>query len=102
MPPSELRSYLAVNFRRRFLNETPDAGRGPPLSFLKLRKEGKGEKKMFEAYAMKREAAGAHLPTPWSFETATRLDDRADYFWAAVSGKLGTYAIKLYDRCMGL
>ena len=28
---------------------------------------------------MKRVAAGAHLPTPWFFETAKRLDDRADY-----------------------
>ena len=29
--------------------------------------------------AMKREAAGAHLPTPWFFEPAKRPDDRADY-----------------------
>ena len=31
------------------------------------------------AYAMKRVAAGAHLPTPWLFEPAKRPDDRADY-----------------------
>ena len=30
-------------------------------------------------YAMKRVAAGAHLPTPWVFEPAKRPDDRADY-----------------------
>ena len=30
-------------------------------------------------YAMKRVAAGAHLPTPWLFDPAKRLDDRADY-----------------------
>ena len=29
--------------------------------------------------AMKRVAAGAHLPTPWLFEPAERPDDRADY-----------------------
>ena len=34
---------------------------------------------MLEAYAMKRVAAGAHLPTPWLFEPAKRPDDRADY-----------------------
>ena len=28
---------------------------------------------------MKRVAAGAHLPTPWLFETAKHPDDRADY-----------------------
>ena len=31
------------------------------------------------AYAMKRVAAGAHLPNPWLFEPAKRPDDRADY-----------------------
>ena len=31
------------------------------------------------SYAMKRVAAGAHLPTPWHFEPAEREDDRADY-----------------------
>ena len=31
------------------------------------------------ADAMKRVAEGAHLPTPWLFETAKRPDDRADY-----------------------
>ena len=29
--------------------------------------------------AMKRVAAGAHLPTPWLFEPAKRQDDRTDY-----------------------
>ena len=29
------------------------------------------------AYAMKRVAAGAHLPTPWPFEPVKRPDDRA-------------------------
>ena len=29
-------------------------------------------------YAMQRVAAGAHLPTPWLFKPAKRLDDRAD------------------------
>ena len=29
--------------------------------------------------AMKRVAAGAHLPVPWLVETAKRPDDRADY-----------------------
>ena len=38
----------------------------------------KMEKKL-GAYAMKRVAAGAHLPTPWFFEPAKRPDDRADY-----------------------
>ena len=28
---------------------------------------------------MKRVAAGAHLPTPWFFESAKRPHDRADY-----------------------
>ena len=31
------------------------------------------------ANAMKRVAAGAHLPTPWHFEPAKRPDDRAAY-----------------------
>ena len=31
------------------------------------------------ANAMKRVAAGAHLPTPWLFEPDKRPDDRADY-----------------------
>ena len=31
------------------------------------------------AYAMKRVAASAHLPTPWLFEPAKSPDDRADY-----------------------
>ena len=31
------------------------------------------------AYATKRVAAWAHLPTSWLFEPAKRPDDRADY-----------------------
>ena len=38
------------------------------------RKKGK-----LGTYAMKRVAAGAHLPKPWLFEPAKRPDDRADY-----------------------
>ena len=38
------------------------------------RKKGK-----LGAYAMKRVAAGADLPTSWLFEPAKRPDDRADY-----------------------
>ena len=30
-------------------------------------------------YAMKRVAAGVHLPTAWLLEPAKRTDDRADY-----------------------
>ena len=37
------------------------------------------EKRKSVANAMKRVAAGAHLPTPWLFEPAKRPDDRADY-----------------------
>ena len=32
-----------------------------------------------DAYAMKRVAAGALLPTPWIFEPTKRPDDRAYY-----------------------
>ena len=32
-----------------------------------------------EAHTMKGVASGAHLPTPWSSESAKRPDDRADY-----------------------
>ena len=38
------------------------------------RKKGK-----LGAYAIKRVAAGAHLPTPWLCEPTKRPDDRADY-----------------------
>ena len=38
----------------------------------------KGKGKM-GAYAIKRVAAGAYLPTSWLFEPAKRPDDRADY-----------------------
>ena len=30
-------------------------------------------------YATERVAAGAHVPTPWLFESAKRPDDRAKY-----------------------
>ena len=43
----------------------------PPIVFRKKGKLG--------AYAMKRVAAGAHLPTPWLFQPAKRPDDTADY-----------------------
>ena len=36
-------------------------------------------KRTLGAYAMKRVAAGAHLPISWLFEPAERPDDRADY-----------------------
>ena len=35
--------------------------------------------KKLGTYAMKRVAAGAHLPTPWLFELAELPNDRADY-----------------------
>ena len=38
----------------------------------------KEKKKKLGAYAIKRVAAGAHLPTPWLFEPAKRTDDKAD------------------------
>ena len=42
------------------------------------------KRRKMDAYAMKRVAAGAHLPTPWFFEPAKRPDDRADYTaWAS-------------------
>ena len=44
------------------------------IVFIEIGKKGK-----LEAYAMKRVAAGAHLPTPWVFEPAKHPDDRADY-----------------------
>ena len=37
------------------------------------------KKGKFVAYAMKRVAAVAHLPTPWFFEPAKRPDNSADY-----------------------
>ena len=42
---------------------------------------GKGK---LGAYAVKRVAARAHLPTPWLFERAKRPDDRADIAWAGI------------------
>ena len=41
---------------------------------MSVRKEGK-----LGAYALKRVAAGAPLPTPWLFEPAKRPDDRAGF-----------------------
>ena len=49
------------------------------------------EKENLAAYAMKRVAAGAHLPTPWLFEPAKRPDDKADY----CLGKQGVIALCL-------
>ena len=37
---------------------------------------GKGK---LGANAMKHVAVGAHLPTPWLFESVNGLDDKADY-----------------------
>ena len=37
------------------------------------------KKEKLGAYAIKRVAAGAHLPIPWLFESAKRPYDRADY-----------------------
>ena len=39
----------------------------------------KNRKGKLGTYAMKRVAAGAHLPTAWLFEPAKRPDARADY-----------------------
>ena len=38
-----------------------------------------GSNGKLEANAMKRVAAGAHLPTPWLLEHWKRPDDRVDY-----------------------
>ena len=35
---------------------------------------------MLMAHAIKRVAAGAHLPTPWLFQLAKCSDDKANYF----------------------
>ena len=43
------------------------------------------EKRKVGALAMKRVAAGAHLPTPWLFEPAKRSDDKPTTALAAVS-----------------
>ena len=50
-------------------------GRGIPLR----RKLWKKKLKL-GAYAMKRVATSAHLPTLWLFEPAKRPDDRTDYW----------------------
>ena len=42
--------------------------------------ERREEKRKLGANAMKRVAAGAHLPTPWLFEPVKRSDDRANYY----------------------
>ena len=46
---------------------------------MKIRKGVKKGKGKLGANAMKRVAAGAHLPIAWLFEPAKRPDDRADY-----------------------
>ena len=55
-----------------------DAGRFFPRqsSFICRRSVKKAK---LDLYAMKRVAAGAHLPPFWLFEPAKRPDDRADY-----------------------
>ena len=57
----EARSYADVTDSHNTMTNRP-----PP--------EKKGK---LGAYAMKRVAAGAYLPTPWLFEPAKRPDDRA-------------------------
>ena len=44
-----------------------------------LLRKGDEKKGKLGTYAMKRVAAGAHLPTPRLLEPAKRPDDRADY-----------------------
>ena len=56
-----------------FLSRDPIWDRDPDFGTEDLEKLGTN--------AMKRVAAGAHLPTPWIFEPAKRPDDRADYCW---------------------
>ena len=48
---------------------------GPVCNIAETEEKGK-----LGANAMKRVAAGAHLPTPWFFKPAKRPDDRADYY----------------------
>ena len=51
-----------------------------------------------EANAMKRGAAGAHLPTPWLFEPAKCPDDRADYYLVHTGPSINQYgALALSD-----
>ena len=50
------------------------------LSALECKRGSSEERKgKLGANAMKRVAAGAHLPTPWLFEPVKRPNDRADY-----------------------
>ena len=48
-------------------------------STLQLSRLKKAKKEMLGVYAIERISAGAHFPSPWVFEPAKRLDDRADY-----------------------
>ena len=54
---------------------------------LCVRNENKRGK--FGACAMKRVAAGAHLPAPWRFEPAKRPDDKTDYCLSCAVSYLG-------------
>ena len=69
----------SIATRRRLIlimNNSPDLDcRSSVVHFH----EGKLKKGKLGANAMKRVAAGAHLPTPWLFEPAYRPGDRADY-----------------------
>ena len=54
------------------------------------RRRTKKEKRKVGVHAMKRVAAGAHLPTPWLFDSAKRPYDRADFIaWIRVGSKNG-------------
>ena len=53
-------------------------------------KVGDGRLGEVGSYAMKRVAAGAHLPTPSLFEPAKRPDDRADSLLQAPSTRFHT------------
>ena len=54
-------------------------GYSEPFSNFVKKESYEGKWGVMAANAMKRVAAGAHLPTPWLFEPARRPGDRADY-----------------------
>ena len=76
-----LRSQLSSTAFSPFLSGVPDYIFHFRLFALKKVSyiEAKRKKGKLGTYAMKRVAAGAHLPTPWLFEPAKRPNDRADY-----------------------
>ena len=51
----------------------------PTLGTSDFLRDARTKKRKVGVYAMKRVAAGAHLPTPWLFEPAKRPDEKADY-----------------------